>query len=355
MFSDVPNLLDRDYIIAYFLPATVLAIFAGVLSGVYGLLPWSASAIWEFVVEQSYLATAFAGLLVWMLSLALLGANRWLVRTKEGYLRIPLLRGLLVLFQQGRCEKLERRRRELEKESEACKASGTEMAPHLKQTLVNLGHLLSVRYPHERDLVLPWPFGNRLRAFETYPLAMYGLDGVASWSRLRGVIPKDYLETIDGARARVDFAINLWAVWWLLLAAYGSLALFTQSLRLLWFPFVAVACVLISSALARGAAELWGELVRSSFDLYLPELRRTLGLPAPTSRREEREQWQRWNWAIYNRRSDLLPELGPVEPCPHCGAPHPAGADAAAAEPPPSRSERPVDRAAEPRLTTASR
>ena len=71
-------------------------------------------------------------------------------------------------------------------------------------------HQETIQFPDEEAWLLPTSFGNTIRAFEVYPRVMYGLDAIPGWLRILAVIPKDYRESVDNAKAQVDFWLNLW-------------------------------------------------------------------------------------------------------------------------------------------------
>ncbi len=169
--------------------------------------------------------------------------------------------------------------------------------------------------PDKESLLLPFSFGNTLRAFEIYPRAMYGIDAIPAWCRLLGVIPTEFREQLDGAKSQMDFLLNVWALSHLLLLEYLIVAWMAgfwqqwQHWLFWWFPALSVGVALFASYWARRAAVDWGELVKSAFDLFLPELRAKLELPRPASPEEEREMWGLFNQALVFRDPEFFDKL----------------------------------------------
>jgi hypothetical protein len=123
---------------------------------------------------------------------------------------------------------------------------------------------------------------------------MYGMDAISGWNRLLAVIPKDYRQLIDSSKAQTDFWVNLWVLSWLIIGEY--LVLFLLSIGLgnsnidnfqtIWVPIVGLFIAAIASWRARRAAVEWGDMVKASFDIFLPELGIKLRFAPPANREE---------------------------------------------------------------------
>jgi hypothetical protein len=70
--------------------------------------------------------------------------------------------------------------------------------------------------------------------------------------------------------------------------------------------------IFISWLRVRSAAVEWGEVVKSAFDVFLPELHKKLEFPIAT-REEERQMWERFSQAIIYRLPSSLPERVQLE------------------------------------------
>jgi hypothetical protein len=205
---------------------------------------------------------------------------------------------LLNRSQTQRFDRKIRRISELEEERHDLAANQQTLPETLRRELNELTWQRVEQFPTRRASVLPTAFGNVIRAFETYPYKMYGIEGTRGWTRLLAVIPKDYRDLIDDGKAQMDFWVNLWAVSLLYAAAYFIYGVLVGPWELLWTTVPALALALIASSAATKAAVGWGSLVRASFDLFLPDLRIKLELPVPPSVRDEREQWNRFSKAF---------------------------------------------------------
>ena len=61
--------------------------------------------------------------------------------------------------------------------------------------------------------------------------------------------------------------------------------------------------------MARKAAEGWGEWVKASFDVFLPELRAKLGFSPPETMEQEQELWKGFSQAIIYRYPSAIMAL----------------------------------------------
>lgn len=238
--------------------------------------------------------------LAYALALILLALNRGLYRFKEGYGRYNPLRLLSFVQRQ--------RYRQLKRNADAFPdASAERQVAMLK---------LAEDYPIAEEFLLPTAFGNTIRAFETYPYALYGVDGVVVWDRLVLVLPETARQVAETAKSQVDFWLNLW--WFALFGACQVLVLGAFAAPSLGQgAFLLAAVSLPLSHASRSAAREWGNVVRSCFDVYLPELRRVLGLRPVKG--DLREMWIRFGTAAIYRDGSELPPTGAETA--RCGGP----------------------------------
>lgn len=147
-------------------------------------------------------------------------------------------------------------------------------------------------YPDEKKWVLPGPFGNRMRAVEVYARVVYGLDTVPVWPRLQALLPCDFRDLLNAAKAQLDFSVNLAAAGILTATVYAAAcACFLRFPT--WHPFgAAVVVLLIGYALAVQSVKTYGLYVRGAFDLYRGALADQLGLAMPDSSAKERAMWK---------------------------------------------------------------
>ena len=155
-------------------------------------------------------------------------------------------------------------------------------------------------YPKESS-VLPTRLGNVIRSFENYPEQQYGMAAITLWPRLIAVLDSGYSETIDSAKASLDFMLNSAALSGLLTLLLLVTGLFYPSPFTSQGAFVGwSAGIVLLAALSWwlytqsiGIALNWGNLVCGAFDLYRGKLLEKLGYPhAPKTVKDEQEIWR---------------------------------------------------------------
>lgn len=185
-----------------------------------------------------------------------------------------------------------------------------------------LHYFYDSKFPPDEKYILPTRFGNILRAAETYSETRYQIDGVTMWTRVIKVIDKEYMEYIDTANNQCSFLLYCS----LLSAVFSGLSviviiyqyfLMQQLLsgKSFWLYFVPLAqnpivyedrmfVYFVVSILAIGTAwffyqaSLWnvdqyGDVIRSTYDLYRFKLLEELKLKAPTSHLLEKATWRK--------------------------------------------------------------
>lgn len=306
MFAELPNLFDRDFAIGYLLPCgAFLAANLGLVTAFH-----TARELTSALETNLLTGTTIAGLLAWLLAVTLLAVNYSIIRFLEGYGAynpLQLLRGI----EHKRYDDLQKRISELDAEYTRCAAEQKTLPPDKRKARADKLKELADHFPADERWLLPTAFGNTIRAFETYSWAMYGMDTIVGWNRLLAVIPKDYRDIIDEAKAVTDFWVNLWALAGVVVVEYAALALWNRSnfaADTLWFPACALAVIVFASGQAKQAAVAWGDVVKSSVDTYLPALRAQLQLPAETDPDKARKVWEAFSQAAnYRDPSPLHP------------------------------------------------
>jgi len=285
MLSSVSKLADKYFIVGFFLPALL---FSVALLKIFDCPSWAASVCTPTAsVGTAISDISFAVLFVWTLAVFLTTINYYLYRFFEGYSivhkRLPFLR---VRYQRD-FQNLSNRYKNLrtaDRKSEASK---------LKARMLQI-------YPTAVDEVMPTAFGNRIRAFEVYPRQIYGADSITIWPRLASIIPKDFGAQISDARSQVDFFVNGCT-----LASFIALLFFGDAISLsirsggvtssAWAQFgfgaLAVATSIVSYICAVGRVVAWGDLVKSAFDCFLPQLAKQLGYALPAAESKRKTFW----------------------------------------------------------------
>ncbi|MFZ5856321.1 MAG: hypothetical protein ACOYZ6_05785 [Chloroflexota bacterium] len=303
MFGDISKLFDRNFAVGFFLPVFVWFSASLLLIHQY---------IYRFDLsgfEQiDYLVwTTVFGMACLIGGIVFLAANRGLYRFMEGYGLNPLkwFKG----FEIRRYRAIWRKLEDLENEYQSCAKSGQAFPVESSRKRDELVSRLAVEFPEQEELLLPTPFGNALRSFESFPRVMYGLDSIPAWGRLLAVVPKEYFELIDGAKAYVDLWVNLGVVFIFLQIEYVGLVFATGQTLNWWVVGLLYVLATIAPVWATSSALEWGELVKAAFDVFIPKLREALEIERPKNRQEEFDQWQNFSRALIYRYRDDLPEL----------------------------------------------
>jgi hypothetical protein len=306
MFSELPRLLDRNFALGYLIPSVLL--LAGTLHLLVAFQRLSTATLSRFLENSPWLGATGVAVVAWLLALALLAGNRFLVRLREGYLLPGWLAGPFRRRQIRRWKKLRDRRDALRSER---KAAAPDRREELESTLATLAAKLAREFPDGEHWILPTAFGNVLRAFEVYPRVLYGAESTVVWPRLLAIASDAQRDLIDQAKAQVDLWVNLGAVVPLLLAEYVVLVILAGSVHSFLLPLAALLALPVISWAAFHSALSWGSVVKATFDVYLPELHEKLGLPRPGSRAEQRAIWRGFSQAVLFHLTRPLPELSP--------------------------------------------
>ncbi len=294
MFSELPKLFDRNFALGYFLPSTLYLLATLYLLDKFNLI----SNVTNQLQMDLLTGTSAIGLTSWLISILLLGTNRSIYRLLEGYGKINPLK----LFLGIEKWKYKRALRELENLDDKYRNFQEKDEPIPVEVRIKRNRtmqLLAEKFPDGIEWLLPTPFGNVIRAFEVYPRVVYGIEAIQGWNRLLAVIPKDYQDLIDNAKAQVDFWVNLGVLSVLSLFEFLTLSVFLGKSMAPEFIIPASILVFISASRAEGTAILWGELVKSSFDVFLPKLKKELDLSM--SQENERNLWTQFSQAIIYR------------------------------------------------------
>ncbi len=309
MLGELPKLFDRNYAMAYFLPVLLfLAAGFGLVAGVGCIPQLIASRTGDPAAVAAGLAIA-----AWLGGFLLLALNRTLYQILEGYGRYNPLQ-LNMRRERGRYQRLHKQLEALYRKQEGAQGMDSRFTAKDRARLRRLQQDEAEQFPHLEDLLLPTALGNTIRAFEVYPGIMYGINTVVGWNRLYSLLPKDYRDLIDTAKAVTDFWLNLQVLSLALVAEWIALALLARDARFPWVPTVAFVITLFAANRTRVAAVEWGDAIKSAFDVFLPDLGAKLRLPQQTDRDTERAHWAKVTQAILFRRPDVLPALAPPTP-----------------------------------------
>jgi hypothetical protein len=136
------------------------------------------------------------------------------------------------------------------------------------------------RFPANAADRMPTTLGNVLRAAERRPTEKYGIDAVVCWPRLWLVLPDDVREQINDARSALDTGarIFLWGAFFLCWTVLAP-----------WAAAIALVAIVVAYRWLVGAAESYGDLLESAFDLFRGRIYESLRWPLPENTDEEYE------------------------------------------------------------------
>jgi len=306
MFGKLPDLFDKNFAIGYFLPITIFLVINLLLLNGFDLLSKVINLSQATQLDKLINVTIF-GLLSWVISVLFLGANREILRLMEGYAQFNPVR-IFAAIDKRRYHKLQKTKSELNEKYKKLKDSGRDVPLELRNKRNKILRNLAERFPDDERWLLPTSFGNIIRAFEVYPRVMYGLDSIPGWNRLIAIIPKDYNSIVNDAKSIVDFWANFWLLSWIVVFEYLALAAYKKEAHIIWFPITVVVISFFAYSRAKVAAFEWGELVKASFDVFLPMLYEKLGFPPPKNREEEKNLWRDFSQAMIYRIPEKIPE-----------------------------------------------
>ncbi|HEX4960634.1 MAG TPA: hypothetical protein VF173_07325 [Thermoanaerobaculia bacterium] len=314
MFGELPKLFGRDFAIGFLLPVAFFIPCSLLVANGF-----SSVAIHAFleslrgIKDQPALlgATMFVFVL-WFGGVTLLALNRTIIRAKEGYGKWNPIKAL-AFIERRRFRRLRSRLSDLDSDYLLAEKLSLPEIQEVRNNRSNLLKRLAVRFPKEENDLLPTAFGNTIRAFERYPWIMYGADAIPLWPRMLMVVSGDVRALVDAAKSEMDFWLNLWIAGLVLLAEYLALAIYTHNRGNLWLLTSILLLLPVSSNRAKEAAAGWGEMVKATFDVHLPVLRKTLEMREKQDRTTEREDWRGLNRAFIYRDAVDLPPRDPVE------------------------------------------
>ncbi len=333
MFGQLPKLFDRNFVIGYFLPS---AVWVTTTHWIMASLHWPSSFLITFLptTEASYWNLANFSLFSLLGGVALLIINRGITRFMEGYWLLRL-KGNSNCLEKWRDKRLQKKIAKLDAKDKCYEARGIQLPAEDDIKLNRLYRKRVDQFPHDESLILPTSFGNILRAFEVYPYVMYGIDAIPGWYRMLAVVPEKYQDKINEAKTIMDFWLNLSFIGLLVLIEYigfGIAGICAGRLKIpvlsFWavingglVPIATVVFSYVAYCLAKGPAVIWGNWVKSAFDLYLTELRTKLAFASAPDAEAEIKLWQQFSTAVLYRDPEEMPDRGiPDGPEPYSNA-----------------------------------
>jgi hypothetical protein len=309
MFGKFPEVFNQNFAVGYFLPMVVFIIISIVLLNNFGILPPTLTI--DTTNETDVLVkTALVGLVAWFGGIFLLAINRELFLFLEGYGRFNPLR-LNGFLEVNRYKKLKKELHKLDVAFSEFDAKGQDLPVQLRLKRNRLMLAFVERFPTAEFGLLPTSFGNTVWAFQVYPRVMYGLDPIPGWNRLLTIIPKEYIGFVNDAKSQVDFWVNLCFLAGIVLIEYLIFIFSAGRVSILWLPIISIISILFAYSRAQKSAIEWGGLVKSSYDIFLPDLREKLQFQKSLSVRDEILIWQRFSQSIIYLTPESMPDRSP--------------------------------------------
>jgi len=156
--------------------------------------------------------------------------------------------------------------------------------------------------PDTKEELMPTKLGNTLRAAELNSADNYGLDAIVCWRRLWLLLPEDVKKELTDARADLDMGVRVF-IW-------GGLFLIWLIWAPAWWIFLILLALSISAVtfsyffMMIGAAEIYGSLLESTFDLYRSSLYKSLRWPSPSKPSEEKSSGESLTAYLWRGLSD---------------------------------------------------
>lgn len=158
-----------------------------------------------------------------------------------------------------------------------------------------------LRYPPSDSLIMPTRLGNILRAAEAYPQSRYHVDAVMLWPRMVWAIDREYMIHVDSANDQCSFLLNS-----SLLSSIFAIIAFSASIFVWLFSISSYLGFIYLLAGVGALAIAWffytasllnvtkyGNLIRSSYDLFRFNLLEKLHLKLPVDTEEEKKIWEK--------------------------------------------------------------
>ncbi len=313
--------IGRSYIVSSLLPAALFVSFGMLVFREF--IP--TIFIQRVIAQDTYYGSQwflFIVLIVWV-AFCLYSASDWTVRVYEGYY-IPkilkkLLKKSLKRWQKKKTKKIKRAMRYKAQYPDDIQGYRATYYDDAKTQYENIERIM----PISSNLVMPTRFGNILLTSELYPKEKYEINSIALWTRLIHVIPIQFKEILEEKNNHLIFLLNSSLMAYIIgfvsfligllglpceifkgaqlcdailheqskFFAPGLARLSSQNYLVFGILFLIMGYVIYRVALP--AAEAFGLLVRSAFDLYRFDLLRQMNYPIPGTIEKEKDIWRK--------------------------------------------------------------
>lgn len=154
----------------------------------------------------------------------------------------------------------------------------------------------------ETGRLLPTRLGNILRAAEDRCAAKYGLDAIICWPRLWLLLPDSAKAELLATRDALNVKALLW-MWSLVFLLWAPV------FRVWWPLLLGVSSMWLAHRWMMEAAQVYGALLESAFDLYRFQLYEALHWPLPKNPAEERALGQRLTDYLWHGSEQGFPKF----------------------------------------------
>lgn len=321
MFSDVlgafEGKFDARMMVTIFFPCLVFVmIVVGLIMAAFLPGPVDLANAWNgYPVEIQAFIAILALCLIMLIALVMSSLVTSIIRLYEGYWEnLPLINKIGEARKQYYRQILDgkwNRIMELSKKAQASPTGIEGLSKGERAEMLKDYNDIYFRFPAPTRAgeVMPTRLGNIFKSSETYPSVRYGIDSVLIWPRLYPLLPQDFASSISAARSMVDMMVTisflgiglivaalLWGIAILLAILFAPQLISSVYEPYLPFIFIAtyigglIVCI-IGYLGAIGSALGYGELIKTTFDLYRDSARKAMGFNKPGDMEAEYDLW----------------------------------------------------------------
>lgn len=262
-------------------------------------------------------------LLTTILGFSLFSLNTYIYKLMEGYFILQLF-PWTTRFQRRKARNMLAKIKLLDLllENDQWAKENPTLREKVESARFQAGSRFYLDYPPSLDLILPTRFGNIFRSLETYSGLRYKIESILLWPRMVHVIPDSYFKKIEQSNNHLAFLVNSSILSLVMMFAFLGAAGYEFLLlkladkgwgELLYFipieagdkikyqqnAYIYLAGMVIMMALfvllykaSLPVANQYGNLVRSSFDLFRLPLLKELRLKMPEEYLDELTLWR---------------------------------------------------------------
>lgn len=259
-------------------------------------------------------------LLTIIIGFTLTSLNTFVFKLFEGYVLLWHCK-FLTKKEQKQAKQLRRKRELIQRKIDRFSGENQIRLMELLEQAEYMDTLYQSSFPLSDDDIMPTRFGNIMKAAEAYSRYRYNIDGVPTWTRLINVIPDRYMAFMDQKNNQLSFLLNCSilsaffsflslsaAIYQFMLAqiainGYPSPFYFVQInlgfnvyIQRTVIYMLAVMLSLFMGFLFHKASlfivQEYGDMIRSSYDLFRFDLLAQFRRTPPKTLKEERFMWK---------------------------------------------------------------